>query len=59
MAKQINRRDFVKGSAAAGLGFGSPGAAAPSEAPDIATSATEKLNVAFVGTAGRAGNDLR
>ncbi|HWE01800.1 MAG TPA: Gfo/Idh/MocA family oxidoreductase [Tepidisphaeraceae bacterium] len=60
MARQINRRDFVKGSAAAGLGFwiAGRGAWAQGLAPDVVASPNEKLNVAFVGTAGRAGNDL-
>ncbi|HZL35145.1 MAG TPA: Gfo/Idh/MocA family oxidoreductase [Tepidisphaeraceae bacterium] len=60
MGRAINRRDFVKGSAMAGLGFwvAGRGAWARGEAPDVVSSANEKLNVAFCGTANRAGNDL-
>src|SRR6185437_3918283 len=60
MARSINRRDFVKGSAAAGIGFwvAGRGAWARGEAPAIVTSPNEKLNVGFIGTAGRAGADL-
>lgn len=59
MARSINRRDFIKGSAAAGAGFwvAGRGAWARGEAPEV-TSANERLNVGFIGTTNQAGYDL-
>ena len=59
MARSINRRNFVKGSAAAGIGFWVAGRGdwARAEGPQ-ALPTTGRLNVGFIGTAGRAGGDL-
>ncbi|MBN1490705.1 MAG: Gfo/Idh/MocA family oxidoreductase [Phycisphaerae bacterium] len=55
MARRTNRRDFMKTTAAAaGAGFW---VASHSRAAE-STSANEKLNVAFIGVAGRGGGNL-
>ena len=60
MAQRINRRQFVKGTAAASLGFwvAGRGAWAAGDAPAVVTSANEKLNVGFIGTTHQANYDL-
>jgi predicted dehydrogenase len=59
MARSINRRDFIKGTALTGAGFwvAGRGAWARGEAPN-SLSSQEKLNVGFIGTTNQAGYDL-
>jgi predicted dehydrogenase len=57
MARKMNRRDFVKTTAAAGLGFWVAGRGSWAFGENV-TSPHEKLNVGFIGTNHRAGDDL-
>ena len=55
MSRKTNRRDFLKQTAVAGVGFWMAGGVTLAES----TSANEKLNIAIVGAGGRGGNNLR
>jgi len=59
MNRSINRRSFIQGTAATAAGFWVAGRGdwARGDVP-TALPSTQKLNVGFIGTAGRAGGDL-
>ena len=56
MDRGMNRRDFLKGATAAGVGYWIASRATPSRA---AISANDKLNVAIIGTHNRAADDIK
>lgn len=53
MARRSTRRDFLKQSAAAGVGFW----AAAGLTPSVSRSANEQLNIACIGVGGKGGSD--
>lgn len=58
MGRNINRRQFIQASAAAGAGVWVAGRGAWAQGVP-STSPNEKLNVGFIGISGRGGDDLR
>src|SRR3954466_12055802 len=58
MARKSNRREFIKGAAAASAGFWIATRGAFGEDASKPVSPNEKLNVGFVGVGGRGGDDL-
>ncbi len=55
MSRQANRRDFLKSTAVAGVGFWTLGGVSPSLA--FPRAANEKLNIACVGVGGKGSSD--